>query len=104
MTLLLRITETAEDDLADIWAFIARHSPINANAFIQKIESKFQPLCDNPKLGPSRNYLAPNLRAHFYRDYVIYYMFNENELVIIRVVHGSREALTINPTNQDNNS
>lgn len=37
----------------------------------------------------------PGLRAHFHRDYVIYYQFTDTELIIVRVVHGSRDAVAL---------
>ncbi|MCH8154615.1 MAG: type II toxin-antitoxin system RelE/ParE family toxin, partial [Proteobacteria bacterium] len=46
----LRITEKAEDDLAEIWAFIAEGSPRTATAFIHRIEEKFEPLRHHPEL------------------------------------------------------
>ncbi len=61
--------------MAEIWAFIAEGSPPTATAFIHRIEEKFEPLRHHPELGPQRGQLAPGLRAHFNRDYVIYYSF-----------------------------
>ena len=43
-------------------------------------------------MGPTRENIAPGLRVRFYRDYVIYYRFNDDEVIIVRVVHGSRDA------------
>lgn len=88
----MRITATAENDLVDIWTFIAQDDPQAANAFIYRIRERFQPLLSRPRLGPARDYLSPGLRAHFYRAYVIYYRFTEQEVIIMRVVHGSRDA------------
>ena len=49
------------------------------------------PLLDHPLIGPARDKLYPGLRVHFFRDYAIYYVPREGELVIVRVVHGSRD-------------
>ena len=43
-------------------------------------------------MGVKRDHLATGLRAHFFRDYVIYYMVTDTEIIIVRVVHGSRDA------------
>jgi toxin ParE1/3/4 len=48
-----------------------------------------------PELGPSRENLAPGLRAHFHRDYVIYYRATDTALVIVRVVHGARDRAAL---------
>jgi toxin ParE1/3/4 len=86
--------------LAEIWAFIAEGSPRTATAFIHRIGEKFEPLRDHPELGPQRDQLAPGLRAHFYRDYVIYYSFTNTEVIVIRVVHGSRDAAALLATEE----
>ena len=46
-------------------------------------------------MGANREYLAPGLRAHFFRDYVIYYTVTVSEIIIVRVLHGSRDAESI---------
>jgi toxin ParE1/3/4 len=86
--------------LAEIWAFIAEGSPPTATDFIHRIEEKFEPLRHHPELGPQRDQLAPGLRAHFYRDYVIYYSFTDTEVIVIRVVHGSRDAAALFATEE----
>jgi len=62
---------------------------------VRQLETKFEPLRHYPEIGPRRDQLAPGLRTHFYRDYVIYYQFTEIELIIVRVVHGSRDAVAL---------
>jgi len=54
-----------------------------------------QPFLRHPDLGPSREALASGLRAFIYRDYMIYYEATETEIIIIRVVHGSRDQATL---------
>jgi toxin ParE1/3/4 len=46
----------------------------------------------NPEIGPRRDRLAKGLRAHFHRDYVLYYRFTDSEVIIVRVVHGARDV------------
>jgi plasmid stabilization system protein ParE len=42
-------------------------------------------------LGPRREPLAPGLRVHFHQKYALYYRYTDTELVIVRVLHGSRD-------------
>jgi plasmid stabilization system protein ParE len=30
--------------------------------------------------------------VHFHRDYALYYRFTDTEVIIVRVVHGARDA------------
>jgi toxin ParE1/3/4 len=46
-------------------------------------------------MGAVRAQLAPDLRAIPHRDYVIYYFAKPDELVIVRVLHGARDARAI---------
>lgn len=48
-------------------------------------------------MGPARGYLAPGLRAHFHGNYVIYYRASATEIVIVRVLHGSRDVAAVFP-------
>ncbi|MFP6771854.1 MAG: type II toxin-antitoxin system RelE/ParE family toxin [Alphaproteobacteria bacterium] len=56
------------------------------------MEARFEPLRHHPEIGPSRGQLADGLRIHLFHDYAIYYLFSETELIIVRVLHGSRDA------------
>jgi toxin ParE1/3/4 len=81
--------------LAEIWAYIAEDSPERASAFVNQIAARFEPLLHHPELGPSREELAPGLRAHFHGNYVIYYTFTDTEVIIVHVVHGARDAIAL---------
>lgn len=59
------------------------------------ISERFEPLLYHPELGPAREELAPGLRVHFHQSYAIYYTFTDTELIIVHVVHGSRDALAL---------
>ena len=49
----------------------------------------------HPEIGPPRDNLAPGLHAHFYTDYVIYYVASDKEIIIVRVLHRSRDARAV---------
>ena len=59
---------------------------------IREIEGRFATVQAHPEIGPRRKRLAPWLRTHFHRDYVLYYRFTDEEVIIVRVVHGARDA------------
>jgi toxin ParE1/3/4 len=88
----LRITETAEQDLVDIWCFIAQDNRIAASDLVPQIEKRFDVLLSQPEIGPRRDHLAEGLRVRFHRDYALYYRFTDTEVIIVRVVHGARDA------------
>ena len=49
----------------------------------------------NPGIGAPRDYLEAGLRAVFHKRYVIYYQTTDTEIIIVRVVHGSRDITKI---------
>lgn len=52
-------------------------------------------------MGVKREHLVPGLRAQFFRDYVIYYMIDDSEIIIVRVLHGSRDVEAIFDNNEN---
>ncbi|MGA8582908.1 MAG: type II toxin-antitoxin system RelE/ParE family toxin [Roseiarcus sp.] len=91
--LTLRLTDTAESDLAEIWFYVAGEaSEAAATRLIDKIKDACEPLRHFPESAPLREHFAPGLRAAFSSNYAIYYVHDERELVIVRVLHGARDA------------
>jgi plasmid stabilization system protein ParE len=45
--------------------------------------------------GAPRSHLAPDLRVLFHGKYAIYYLPRPDEIVIVRVLHGSRDIASI---------
>ncbi|MGH7840379.1 MAG: type II toxin-antitoxin system RelE/ParE family toxin [Candidatus Binataceae bacterium] len=79
-------------DLAEIWGFIADHSEARADAFIDTLDRKFRILGQKPKIGRSRDDLAPNLRSFPVGRYVIFYLPITGGIEIVRVLHGARDV------------
>ena len=48
-------------------------------------------LAENPRIGRSREELAPELRSFPFQDYVIFYRPIDNGVEIVRVLRGSRD-------------
>jgi toxin ParE1/3/4 len=59
------------------------------------VNAKFEPLRQFPEMGAAREQLSPGLRALPHGNYVIYYLAEPDELVIVRVLHGARDARAI---------
>ena len=92
----LRLTDTAEDDLAEAWAYLAlESSEAVAARFLSAVHAAFNQLQTFPMMGASREQFAHRLRVIFHGAYAIYYTPNTDELVIIRVLHGSRDIAAI---------
>lgn len=52
-------------------------------------------MLDFPNAGPAREHLARGLRVIQKGNYAIYYTHDDRELVIVRVLHGARDAAAL---------
>ena len=87
------VTEQADQDLFDISLYLARMGSIEtAERFIDAINSKFPLLADNPGMGRAREELAPGVRSFPEGKYVIFYRAISDGILILRVLHGSRDV------------
>ena len=62
---------------------------------LAKIEAASRKLPQFPLSGPSRDQFAKGLRVTFAGNYAIYYVASATEIVIVRVLHGARDAAAI---------
>jgi toxin ParE1/3/4 len=56
-------SDLAEDDLVEIWLFIAKDSPNAADRFLDLLDQKCQLLAESPEIGRRRPELAPACAA-----------------------------------------
>jgi plasmid stabilization system protein ParE len=82
----------AYTDLDEIWEFIATDSIQSADNFREEIFETFQNVVPFPHQGHRRSDLTSRpLRFTSLRDYLIAYTSEERPLVVIAVLHGSRD-------------
>jgi toxin ParE1/3/4 len=91
----LKVAATAEEDLGEIWAYVAEQNPDAASNLVKEITSRFATLRDHPHLGRQRNELLVNLRSFTVKNYLIFYQPSEGGIEILRVLHGSRDIESI---------
>jgi toxin ParE1/3/4 len=87
---IVQRTEQADEDLMDIWAYIAQDNPRAADRLSDEIESKFILLSEQPYLGPARPDIAPELRYFPVGNYLILYREIAEGIEVARVIHGAR--------------
>lgn len=70
----VEITSLAEEDLYQIWHFIAirRHNPENAERFIDELTEQFYGLANIPEIGTRKRNLHTNLYQFPFRSYLIF--------------------------------
>ena len=87
----LRFTAQAERDLHEIGDFIAQDNPAIAAHFISALEERCRLLAAHPQMGRVRDELGSELRSVAHGRYVIFYRVVQDEVAIIRVLHGARD-------------
>ena len=83
-------TAQAEEDLIEIWGYIAQDNPQAADKLLQDIDEKCALLAANPALGPERPDIAPQLRYFPVGRYLILYRTLDDGIEVVRVLHGAR--------------
>ncbi len=80
----------AEEDLIEIWTFIAQDDLAAADRLLDRIDAACAHLAENPALGPARRDLAADLRYFVVGAYLILYRKADVGVEIVRVMHGAR--------------
>ncbi len=92
----VRWSLTAGNDLRDIEDFIARDSVLHAITFVDRIVESADTLLKNPHIGRIvPEFSRPDLREVIFGNYRIVYLLKDDEVFILRVVHGARDLLTL---------
>ncbi len=85
----------AEQDLTEVWDFIAQDDIDAADRVRDDIEQKCQTLADNPGMGRARDELALSLRSFPVGRYIIFYRPIEDGIEVARILHGARDLRSI---------
>lgn len=83
----------AEADIERIEDFIAADDPAAAVAFTDRIEQKCLAVAEYPHMGMPRPELGADLRYFPVGRYLVFYRPTEDQIEIVRVLHGAREVL-----------
>lgn len=87
----LETSPEAEADLLAIWLYIADDQPVNADRFLSGLQEIMRKLAVFPGMGRDRPELAVGLKSFPVDHYNIYYRVTNTALVLVRVLHGSRD-------------
>lgn len=90
-------TAIAEDDLAQIWSYIAEDSPASADRWLEQLEAVLQLPSRYSLLGPARDELAPAVKSFPFGEYVMFYLPSKNGILLVRVLSGFRNLEELLP-------
>ena len=91
----------AEVDLLDHVDYIANDNPAVALRFVEAVEKAFERLAEMPTMGRVREFNNPRLAGirmwpvPGFAKYLIFYRVTENQIRVLRVLHGARDIPTL---------
>jgi len=87
------LTRLIQNDLAEIYDYIAADSPANAAAFVSALEEKVHSLAIMPErahLIPENSLLGTRYRQLVHGSYRIIFRIHGDSVMVLRLVHGAR--------------
>lgn len=89
----IRVAAPAEQDLDEIWYYIAKNSGSIeiANGVIDSITKAFSLFAHAREAGTKRDEIEPGVRSFPVGNYIIYYRESDPYIVIARIIHGMRD-------------
>ena len=94
---VIRRTAQAEEDLIELWLYIAQDNPGAADRLLDAIEEKMVLLAAHPQLGPARPDIAADCRYFPVGNYLILYRMIPDGIEVVRVVQGARRLDNLFP-------
>jgi toxin ParE1/3/4 len=85
-------TDKANEDLLNVYSFLAERSPTAAYALVRDIDAKFKDLARFPFIGRERNGLAPGVRSLVVGTHLIFYTVQSERILILRIIDGRRDV------------
>jgi toxin ParE1/3/4 len=78
-------------DLSAITDYIAAENLTAALGFYDEIDSLLSMIAEYPEMGEAVEHLAPRLRRFMLGNYLLFYRHVDDEIELIRVLHGARD-------------
>ena len=96
MTSILYSTDS-RIDLVEIWEYVAETQcrPVVASRLIDRIVSAIDRLGSHPRVGTDFSHRSPGVRAVVVGSYVVYHRYENDCVIVLRVLHGARDAGSI---------
>lgn len=89
----IRLTASAQNDLAEIWHYIAleQQSPLDADLLADAFNERFQLIALHPQTGELVEHLRSSTRRSIVKKrFLVFYQPEDDGILILRVLHGAR--------------
>ena len=87
------VSRAARDDLKSIAVYTEKlWGTQQRKAYLKGLDLAFHFLAENPLAGIACDYIVAGLRKHRYESHTIFYDRNENQVMIVRVLHKNMDV------------
>lgn len=88
-----RFRPAARDDLEDIWDYTLHEWSIEqAISYTDELENAIELICDSPTMCRERIEYDPPVRIHLHGEHLIVYVVNDDEIIVIRILHSAMDV------------
>ena len=87
-----RLDSRAVEDIEAHYQYLLRRDEAAADRMLDAIFAKIEQLSLYPEMGALAPEIAANIRRVTVRPYVIFYCPGVSDVIILRVLHGSRDV------------
>jgi toxin ParE1/3/4 len=87
----VKISPLADGDLLSIWDFISQENPLAAERLLERIGDRIDSLSRFPERGKPMTHIVSGARCLIESRYLIFYRILDDEVEVVRVVHGSMD-------------
>ena len=91
----LAFTPLAEQDLEAIADYISADNPMRALSFVRELRAQCQRLTINPSGYRLLSELGDGIRSCAHGHYIIFFEFDSDAVLIVRILHGARDLPTV---------
>jgi toxin ParE1/3/4 len=91
----VRRTARAEQDLIEIWNFIAQENEVAADRVFDRLVAKTELIGRNPAIGRFRPEIGSGIRSALAGSWAIYYRVRPDHVEILRYLHTRRRMPAI---------
>ncbi len=90
----ISLSKAASKDLRNIARYTARTFGVQqAKAYGQGFQDCFAAIAENPLMGRPYDRIRPGLRCFDHKSHSIYYILQDNGVLVVRVLHARQDAI-----------
>jgi toxin ParE1/3/4 len=91
VSLRVELTDSARNDLVEIWTYIAGDNPAAADRVVHRVAAVCQRLARFPKVGRPRDELKRGVRSVPVGNLIVFYTTQGPNVTVLRVIHAARD-------------